>query len=179
MSTASTPIPRCGSGRYAASPSSGGCNPMVRATGQTGGFTTRKTATPTMSPLNASLPTGYLLASIAESPSSAAPKPDSRSAAQLRRTLLSGNDRCSRRACFELSYFGLTAGLPPGVPGGGIIGILAPVGGGVCFISGSISAGGVITPPDRFRSELEVPLAGGTAGVAGWAAPGRAFGPAA
>jgi hypothetical protein len=27
--------------------------------------------------------------------------------------------------------------------------------------------GGVITPPDRFRSELEVPLAGGTAGVAG------------
>jgi hypothetical protein len=28
-------------------------------------------------------------------------------------------------------------------------------------------AGGVITPPDRFRSELEEPLAGGTAGVAG------------
>jgi hypothetical protein len=65
------------------------------------------------------------------------------------------------------SYFGLTAGLPPGVPGGGITGILAPVGGGVCFISRSISAGGAITPPDRFRSELEVPLAGGTAGAAG------------
>jgi hypothetical protein len=65
------------------------------------------------------------------------------------------------------SYFGLTAGLPPGVPGGGIIGIVEPVAGGVCFISGSIPAGGAITPPDRFRSELSVPLAGGTAGVVG------------
>ena len=65
------------------------------------------------------------------------------------------------------SYFALTAGLPPGVPGGGIIGIVEPVAGGVCLISGSTPAGGVITPPDRFRSELEVPLAGGTAGVAG------------
>src|SRR5690242_18816233 len=74
------------------------------------------------------------------------------------------------------AYFGLTAGLPPGVPGGGIIGILAPVAGGVCLISGSISAGGVITPPDRFRSELELPLAGGTAGVAGWPAPGWPLG---
>jgi Transposase DDE domain len=65
------------------------------------------------------------------------------------------------------SYFGLTAGLPPGVPGGGIIGIVEPVAGGVCLISGSTPAGGVITPPDRFRAELEVPLAGGTADVAG------------
>jgi hypothetical protein len=69
---------------------------------------------------------------------------------------LSGNTRTS--------YFGLTAGLPPG---GGIIGIVEPVAGGVCLIFGSIPAGGVITPPDRFRSELRVPLAGGTAGVAG------------
>jgi hypothetical protein len=45
-----------------------------------------------------------------------------------------------------------------------MIGILAPVWGGVCFISGSMPAGGVITPPDRFRSELSVPLAGGTLG---------------
>jgi hypothetical protein len=28
-------------------------------------------------------------------------------------------------------------------------------------------AGGVITPPDRFSSELEVPLAGGAVGVVG------------
>jgi hypothetical protein len=61
----------------------------------------------------------------------------------------------------------LTAGLPPGVPGGGIIGIAEPEGGGVCLISGSIPAGGAITPPDRFRSELRVPLAGGTLGVVG------------
>ena len=67
----------------------------------------------------------------------------------------------------RLSYFGLTAGLPPGMPGGGITGIVEPVAGGVCLISGSILAGGVITPPDRFRSELRVPLTGGTAGVVG------------
>jgi len=66
-----------------------------------------------------------------------------------------------------LSYFGLTIGLPPGVPGGGMIGIGASVEGGFRLISGSISAGGVITPPDRFRSELRVPLAGGRAGVVG------------
>ena len=74
-----------------------------------------------------------------------------------------------------ISYFGLIAGLPPGVPGGGIIGIVAPLEGGFCFIPGSISAGGVITPPERFRSELEVPLAGGTVGV-GCPAPGRPLG---
>ena len=38
---------------------------------------------------------------------------------------------------------------------------------GDASISGSTPGGGVITPPDRFRSELEVPLAGGTTGVAG------------
>ena len=59
------------------------------------------------------------------------------------------------------SYFGLIAGLPPGVPGGGITGIVAPEGGGVCFIPGSTSAGGVTIPPQRLRSELVVPLAGG------------------
>jgi len=59
------------------------------------------------------------------------------------------------------SYFGLIAGLPPGVPGGGIIGIVAPEGGGVCFIPGPTSAGGITTPPERLRSELVVPLAGG------------------
>ena len=62
------------------------------------------------------------------------------------------------------SYFGLTAGLPPGVPGGGITGIVAPAGGGFCFISGSMPTGGVMTPPDRLKSELVAPLAGGTVG---------------
>ena len=65
------------------------------------------------------------------------------------------------------SYFGLTAGLPPGVPGGGTIGIVEPVAGGVCLISGSMPAGGVMTPPDRLKFELVAPLAGGTVGVDG------------
>ena len=30
-------------------------------------------------------------------------------------------------------YFGLIAGLPPGVPGGGTTGMRSPEGGGVCF----------------------------------------------
>jgi hypothetical protein len=64
-------------------------------------------------------------------------------------------------------YFGLIDGLPPGVPGGGMIGILAPEGGGVCFIPGSTSPGGAITPPERLNSELLLPLAGGTAGATG------------
>ena len=46
-------------------------------------------------------------------------------------------------------------------------GILAPEGGGARFISGSTLAGGVMIPPERLRSELLVPLAGGTVGVAG------------
>jgi hypothetical protein len=65
-----------------------------------------------------------------------------------------------------MRYFGLTIGLSPAVPGGGIIGIVEPAAGGVCFISGSMPAGGVITPPDRFRSEAGG-SAGGTAGLAG------------
>jgi hypothetical protein len=34
----------------------------------------------------------------------------------------------------DCDYFGFAEGLPPGVPGGGITGILSPDGGGVCFI---------------------------------------------
>ena len=64
-------------------------------------------------------------------------------------------------------YFGFVDGSPPGVPGGGITGIRAPDGGGVRFISGSISTGGVMTPPERLKSELLVPLAGGTIGLFG------------
>ena len=67
-------------------------------------------------------------------------------------------------------YFGLTVGLPPGVPGGGIIGILAPVEGGVCFIWGSTSVGGLITSPERLRSELLLPVAGGSTGRLGCSA---------
>jgi hypothetical protein len=69
-------------------------------------------------------------------------------------------------------YLGLTDGSPPGVPGGGMTGIRAPEGGGVRFIPGSTLSGGVITPPERPRSEL-LPFAGGTTGVLGWSAFGR------
>jgi hypothetical protein len=65
----------------------------------------------------------------------------------------------------------LTDWSPPGVPGGGITGIRALDGGGVCFIVGSTSVGGVMTPPERLRSELLDPLAGGKVGVAGCSAP--------
>ena len=61
-------------------------------------------------------------------------------------------------------YFGLIEGSPPGEPGGGMTGMLSPAGGGVRFISGSTLGGGVITPPDRPKSELLVPLAGGAIG---------------
>ena len=64
-------------------------------------------------------------------------------------------------------YFGLIAGLPPGVPGGGTTGMLSPEGGGVCFICGSTPIGGVMTPPERLSSGLLDPLAGGTAGALG------------
>ena len=46
-------------------------------------------------------------------------------------------------------------------------GILAPDGGGFCFIAGSTPLGGTTTPPERLNSELLVPLAGGTAGAFG------------
>ena len=59
------------------------------------------------------------------------------------------------------------------MPGGGITGILAPEGGGDRFIAGSISPGGLITPPERPRSELLVPLAGGSIGALGWPSFGR------
>ncbi len=55
-------------------------------------------------------------------------------------------------------------------------GIVAPEGGGFCFMSGSTPAGGVMTPPERLKSELVVPLAGGTVGVDGLSIPGRLLG---
>src|SRR5215469_1358286 len=70
-----------------------------------------------------------------------------------------------------ICYFGFTDGSPPGVPGGGITGILSPDRGGVCFICGSTSAGGLMTPPERLSSELVDPLAGGSAGALGCFAP--------
>jgi len=67
-------------------------------------------------------------------------------------------------------HFGFTEGLPPGVPGGGITGILSPDEGGICFIWGSTSAGGLMTPPERLRSELLLPMAGGSTGWLGCSA---------
>jgi len=58
----------------------------------------------------------------------------------------------------------LIDGLPPGVPGGGMTGMLSPASGGLRFICGSTPGGGVTTPPDRPKSELLVPLAGGAVG---------------
>jgi hypothetical protein len=81
--------------------------------------------------------------------------------------LIRSGRRRARRLYADLSYLGFTVGLPPGVPGGGITGIFAPLGGGVCLIPGSIPLGGVITPSDRFSSELRDPLAGGTIGLLG------------
>jgi hypothetical protein len=43
-------------------------------------------------------------------------------------------------------------------------GMLSPAGGGLRFICGSTPGGGVTTPPDRPKSELLVPLAGGAVG---------------
>jgi hypothetical protein len=76
-------------------------------------------------------------------------------------------------------YFGLIDGSPPGVPGGGMTGIGSPEGGSICFIWGSISAGGAITPPERAKSELVVPLDGGVIGRFGLALSGRWSGSAA
>src|SRR3984885_11472064 len=45
-------------------------------------------------------------------------------------------------------YFGRTLGLPPGLPGGGITGVLPVSGVGAC-ICGSTPAGGHNTPSDR------------------------------
>jgi len=44
-------------------------------------------------------------------------------------------------------YFGRTVGSPPGLPGGGITGIL-PTSGAPLFICASIPDGGHITPSD-------------------------------
>jgi hypothetical protein len=47
-----------------------------------------------------------------------------------------------------LCYFGRIDGSPPGLPGGGITGVLLPFGAGAC-ISGSIPGGGHNTPSER------------------------------
>src|SRR5262249_29970029 len=58
-------------------------------------------------------------------------------------------------------YFGLTDGSPPGVPGGGMTGMGSADRGGTSLISRSTRAGGMITPPERAKWELVVPLSGG------------------
>jgi hypothetical protein len=74
-----------------------------------------------------------------------------------------------------MPYLGFVDGSPLGAPGGGITGIREPDSGGVRFIPGSTPAGGIMTPPERPRSELLVPLSGGTIGVPGWSAFGRSL----
>jgi hypothetical protein len=56
------------------------------------------------------------------------------------------------------TYFGLIDWSPPGVPGGGMTGVGSSEWSGIRLIWGSTSAGGVITPPDRAKSELVLPL---------------------
>ena len=46
------------------------------------------------------------------------------------------------------AYFGLTEGSPPGLPGGGMTGVLPPVSGAGACISGSTPEGGQSTPSD-------------------------------
>src|SRR5437660_7633393 len=48
----------------------------------------------------------------------------------------------------EQAYFGRTVGSPPGLPGGGMTGVLPPVSGAGACISGSTPEGGQSTPSD-------------------------------
>lgn len=50
--------------------------------------------------------------------------------------------------CRNLAYFGLTVGSPPGLPGGGMTGMVPPVLGAGACISGSTPGGGQSTPSD-------------------------------
>jgi len=54
-------------------------------------------------------------------------------------------------------YFGLTFGSPPGVPGGGMTGILPESSGGFLCKPGSTFSGGLITPPEWFSRSLRLP----------------------
>jgi hypothetical protein len=60
------------------------------------------------------------------------------------------------------AYFGTTFGSPPGVPGGGMTGIvLLDEVGGLTSILGSTFFGGGMTPPDLSRRSLRLPEFGG------------------
>jgi hypothetical protein len=85
------------------------------------------------------------------------------------------------RAWGKSRYFGLMSRFPPGVPGGGITGVLCgPMSGAGWVIPGSTSAGGWMTPPERsswwLREPPELPLVPscGSFGTAffGWAPGG-------
>jgi hypothetical protein len=65
------------------------------------------------------------------------------------------------RLCF---YFGTIDGSPPGVPGGGITGVLPPPT-GAAAIPGSIPAGGQMTPFDCDSWSLSVTLPVDSPGV--------------
>src|SRR5262249_42565584 len=66
----------------------------------------------------------------------------------------------SKRAqtLFRHGHFGWIDWSPPGLPGGGITGIVPPGGVG-CLISGSTWSGGQITPPDLASLSLRFPCA--------------------
>ena len=60
---------------------------------------------------------------------------------------MSSKPRCSAKYLYSACYFGRTLGSPPGLPGGGITGVL-PVSGVGARISGSTPVGGHNTPSD-------------------------------
>jgi hypothetical protein len=57
----------------------------------------------------------------------------------------------------KIIYFGIRPGSPPGVPGGGITGVMPPPNGGTVR-PGSMPAGGQITPFDRDSCSLRLAL---------------------
>jgi hypothetical protein len=67
--------------------------------------------------------------------------------------LASGGEQCMS----NLVHFGTMLGSPPGVPGGGITGVMPPPTGGA-EMPGSIPAGGQITPFERDNSSLRLAL---------------------
>src|SRR6187200_2202239 len=66
------------------------------------------------------------------------------------------------------NYLGRTVGSPPGLPGGGMTGML-PASGVGNFIAGSIAGGGQMTPSDCARRPLR--LSGAGAGLCGSPSP--------
>jgi hypothetical protein len=73
---------------------------------------------------------------------------DERAAYKKPRGALSSNTGRPANLLRSAAYLGRIVGSPPGLPGGGITGVLAPAFGVGARISGSTPAGGHITPSD-------------------------------